>query len=129
MLPQICLIPLGPGSEVISRAPFFFFNLTKGRMDLPHFYDFFSKLFKTTTDSRPYDCPLIIWYLPIGVTLLVADVSVADAVYIPLLHHLPIHSIHVWWNEKERVIAIIKMVPCCIPDCRYSPLESYSLPP
>jgi hypothetical protein len=64
-------------------------------MGFPHFYDGrMFQTFRTTTDSRPYDCQLIIWYSPIGITLV--DVSAADAAYTPLLHHLPIHSISVW---------------------------------
>lgn len=58
--------------------PVSLFNLMKGQMGLPHF-----KLWvlwgALTTDHRPYDCCLIIWYLLICITLIVADVSAMDA--------------------------------------------------
>jgi hypothetical protein len=39
-----------------------------------------------------YSCQLIIWYLPVGITLSVGGVSAADAAYIPAFHRLPIYS-------------------------------------
>jgi hypothetical protein len=49
----------------------------------------------------------------------VEDFPAADAAYIPPLLRLPIRSISVWCNS---VIPIkLKLVPCSIPDRRYSP--------
>ena len=68
------------------------FNLIKGQLGLAHFYDGFSRHPRSTIDSRPYDCRLTIWYLPIGII----PRSACFAAYIPPLHRLPIHFVSEW---------------------------------
>jgi len=116
-----CLITLGLVIGDISSA------LSPLHMDLP-LYHGFSIRPGNATDNQPYNYWLIMRYLPIGITLLVAHVSAMDAAYIPLLHRLLIHSISVWWNSKERVIVFQFLVACSIPDCCYFPTGRLQLP-
>ena len=61
-------------------------------MGLPHLYHGLSRRSGRITDDPPYNRRLIIWYLPIGITILVADVSAADAAYITSLHYFTAFS-------------------------------------